>query len=343
MNLIAYKWETECKRIDIDKLIVLCELGDDYKTFCDDLELLIKSKTNKNLVSEAYQVMQGKFSIHSKKYKNFIEKHQRAIEIMNKYFCLNRMTVQSYDKAGNRWNGLTVDYFYDYIQKNKENIEIIKEIALKLKKLGFSEIYFGESLDFTNTRFEYSYNLGENNFEFLENIEIDSAYLNNPIIYKTNGSCYCMCLELDGYGVNKSIRGYNRRIYLNNLIFNPNSLPNELTPQSTVGTIESLVSNKRSEYSNIKDSIDLSIATKDLRSQFEYLKHVINGIDKIKNSDDSRLLLCQMELLLIELQNFNSDFEKEIIESNPYISEQKIEREKKLYLSRREWNELHID
>ena len=61
MNLIAYKWETECKRIDIDKLIVLCELGDDYKTFCDDLELLIKSKTNKNLVSEAYQVMQGKF------------------------------------------------------------------------------------------------------------------------------------------------------------------------------------------------------------------------------------------------------------------------------------------
>ena len=218
MNLIAYKWESECKRIDIDRLIVLCEFGDDYRIFCDDLELLIKSKSCKDLVNEVYHVMLGKFSIHSKKYKNFIEKHQHTIEIMKKYFCLSRMTVQSYDKTGNRWNRLTEDYFYDYIQNNIENIEIIKEIALKLKKLGFSEVYYGESLDFTNTRFEYSHGLGCDNFEFLDNIEIDSAYLENPIIYKTKGSPYCMCLEVNGYGANKMINDYKRKIYLNNLI-----------------------------------------------------------------------------------------------------------------------------
>ncbi len=343
MNLIAYKWESECKRIDIDRLIVLCELGDDYRTFCDDLELLIKSKSCKDLVNEVYHVMLGKFSIHSKKYKNFIEKHQHTIEIMKKYFCLSRMTVQSYDKAGNRWNGLTEDYFYDYIQNNIENIEIIKEIALKLKKLGFSEVYYGESLDFTNTRFEYSHGLGCDNFEFLDNIEIDSAYLENPIIYKTKGSPYCMCLEVNGYGANKMINDYKRKIYLNNLIFNPDILPNELTPQSTVDVIKKLADNKKLEYSNIKDTVNLSIATKDLRSQFEHLKYVISEIDKIKNSDDSRFLLCQIELLMMELQNFNNEFEKEIIDSNPHISEHKIEREKKLYLSRREWSELHID
>ena len=47
MNLIAYEWGKQCKSIDINKIIALCELGDDYKSFCDDLELLIKSKTKK--------------------------------------------------------------------------------------------------------------------------------------------------------------------------------------------------------------------------------------------------------------------------------------------------------
>ena len=41
MNLIAYEWDKQCESIDLNTLIALCELGEDYKAFCDDLELLI--------------------------------------------------------------------------------------------------------------------------------------------------------------------------------------------------------------------------------------------------------------------------------------------------------------
>ena len=73
------------KEIDTNNLIVLCELGEDYKLFCNDLEELIKSKRNSNLAVKVFQAMQGIRTIHSKKYKEFIEKHKHAIEIMQNY------------------------------------------------------------------------------------------------------------------------------------------------------------------------------------------------------------------------------------------------------------------
>ena len=46
---------------------------------------------------------------------------------------------------------------------------------------------------------------------------------------------------------------------------------------------------------------------------------------------------------MIQLQNFNDNFEKEIIDSNTSITEQTMEQEKKLYLNRRYWNSIHVD
>jgi len=61
MYLTTSNWDEQCKSISINHLITLCEVGEDYKLFCDDLEMLIKSKTNIDFVTEAYKVMQGKF------------------------------------------------------------------------------------------------------------------------------------------------------------------------------------------------------------------------------------------------------------------------------------------
>ncbi|MGM9834366.1 MAG: hypothetical protein ACI31M_01115 [Bacilli bacterium] len=330
----TYEWDDQCKSININHLITLCEIGEDYKSFCEDLERLIKSKTNKDLINEAYKVMQGKFSIRSGKYKSFIEKHKRTIEVMKNYFCLSNLTFISYDVKGNRRRNLPEDYFYEYLQKNKENIEIIKEVALKLKKLGFREIKYGENLDFKE--FEYYLNTSsERYFAFLENMEVKSTYLNNPIKYKTNGSCYCMCLYSECYDAKKEVSKYYREIYLNSLILDPNSLPNEITTESTIGVIKKLAANKKAEYSDIRNSVDLSIATSDLKSQFEHLKQVVANIDKIKNNEELASVLYQMQGIIIQLQNFDKAFEREIINSNTSITEQTMEQEKKLYLKRR--------
>ncbi len=177
-----------CKRIKTNHLIALCEVSNDYKSFCEDLEKLIKSKIYRNLVNEAYHVMQGKFSIFSNKYKNFIEKHKRTIEIMNKYYCLSDFTVLSYDEKGARREDLAEDYFYQYIEEHIEDIETIKAVALKIKSLGFHEIDFGEKLDFTRDEYELDTLYG-GDFAFLENMEVKPSYFNIPIQYKTTGSC----------------------------------------------------------------------------------------------------------------------------------------------------------
>ena len=63
MFLTTSKWDKQCKSISIKHLIVLCEIKEDYKSFYYDLEILVKSKTNKDLIKEAYHAMNGKKSI----------------------------------------------------------------------------------------------------------------------------------------------------------------------------------------------------------------------------------------------------------------------------------------
>lgn len=327
-----------CNCIKVDHLIVLCEIGEEYKSFCDDLEKLIKSKTNRDLVNEAYRVIQGKFSIHSGKYKSFLEKHKRTIEIMNNYSCLSSLTIFNYDAKGNRSENLPEDYFYIYIQKNKEYVEIIKEVALKLKKLGFEYIYFEENLDFTEYEYKLNTSYGSD-FVFLENVEINSTYLNNPIKYKTNYSSYCMFLGLnDG---KKELSKYRKKIYLNSLILDPNRISDEITYDSTIGVIKKLADDKKTEYSDIRNSVDISIATSDLRNQFEHLKQLVVKIDKVKKNKELANILEQMQSVMNQLQIFSENFEKEIIDSNSNITEQKLEQEKKLYLERRHQDSIH--
>ncbi len=245
-SAVIEKWNKHCKKINTNHLIVLCEIGEDYKSFCEDLEKLIKSKNNRDLVKKAYRVMRGKFSIGAGKYKSFIEKHKQAIEIMNKYYCLSDLTVLSYDTRGKRRKGLTEDYIYQYIQEHKEDIETIKSIALKIKKLGFERIKFNENLDFTKLEFQLD-NLHEGDFAFLENIEIKPTDLQSIIKYKTKGSHYCIYLGSSGGEKDKEVSKYWRSIELNSLIFDPSKLPNEITTESTIGVIQKLSSEKKEQ------------------------------------------------------------------------------------------------
>ncbi len=338
-SAVIEKRNKHCKKIQTNHLIVLCEVGENYKLFCDDLEELIKSKSNRNLVSKVYSVMQGKLFIGFNKYKEFVEKHKNTIEIMNKYSCLSDLTVLSYDEKGKRRENLAEDYFYQYIQEHNKDIQTIKALALKIKALGFNEINFGEKLDFTEVEYELDTSYGSD-FAFLENMEVNPTYLNSPIKYRTNGSCYCLILSSNGYGSNKEISKYGRRIELNSLIFDPNKLPNEITTESTIGIIQELAEKKKAEHEDIQVSVDLSITTSDLTGYFERLKEVSERIDKIKDNLELKNLLNQMQNILTQLQLFGVNFENQIINSHAGITNETMEREKKLYLDRRYWSSI---
>ena len=118
----------EVKEINTNHLIVLCEIFDDYEDFYKDLEELIKSKTDKDLVQKVYDfIMKEKHFFRNKKYDAFIAKHKNTIGVMNEYSCLFNLTVLSYNSKGGRRENLAEDYFFEYLEQHKEEIGIIKQ------------------------------------------------------------------------------------------------------------------------------------------------------------------------------------------------------------------------
>ncbi|MBE6149622.1 MAG: hypothetical protein E7170_02735 [Firmicutes bacterium] len=341
MILKTFEWDEKCINVSTNQLIALCEVFEDFKSFYDDLESLIKSKNNRDLVSLAYKIMKGDFSLYSRKYKSFIQKHENTIKIMKKYSCLYDLTCLSYDAKGNRYKNLSIDYIYEYILENKKSIEIIKENATKLKRLGFLEFKYGKDLDFKNYEYDLTLSYGSN-FAFLENIYVIPTYLNDPIKYKTNSSNYCMCLSIDDFNYKKTLSKYNKKMYLNNLIFDSNLLLNEITIESTVDVIKKLSLDKSQEYSDIQKTVDFGMATMDLDCQFEQLKSVINKIDEIKTKEELVKILSQMEVLIRNLYKIEQNFEKEVIDSSSFVTSEIIDNEQKNYINRRNWSYIDI-
>lgn len=335
------------KTIDINKLLALCELGENYQLFCYDLERLIKSKNNSNLVRKLYNAMEGKSTIVLKilMIKKFIEKYQDVIAIMNKYDCLYQLTVLCYDQKGNREKNLSEDYFYQYLQNHKEDIEMIKDVLLKIKNLGFDEINLNEEFDFSKKEYEVNISKGKffckERFSFLENMKIIPTYSNNSIKYKTNDSCYCMDLEYTDLclGTSKSdirsieISNNFKNIKLKSLVFDPKRLPNEITEYSTLGAIYDLYENKMKEHENLRYSINLSMNIDDLNTCFENLTQFIRENKKTENYPELIELLSQIQNKLKQLQIFGTNLEDQTISSYEDITKELIRKEKQLHFN----------
>ncbi len=319
----------EVKEINTNHLIALCEIFDDYKEFYRDLEELIKSKTNKNLVRKVYDYITKKTSFfRNKKYDAFIAKHKNTIDIMIEYFSLSNLTVLSYDIKGERKGTLAVDYFFKYLKQHQEDIETIKQVALKIKELGIDRITFGKDLDFTkyyhllNTAYDCE-------FAFLTDLEIIPSYSNGAIKYKTNSSPYLMYLKLDHfYGSEDKISKYRRKIELNSLIFNPNLLPNEITVEATIGVIKALAEEQKEVSKDIEDSVDISIATDDLKKEFVSLKKSYEEIAKLKDNQELKDILLEMQNVIAKLQLFEENFEQSVIDTHPSLNKDIMKKEK---------------
>lgn len=338
LSAIVEKKHKHCKKIETNSLIALCEIKN-YDTFCEELESLIASKKNKDLIYKMYNIMQGKFVLGNKKYKEFVRKYHDTIEIMKKYHCLSDMTILKYNPDGKPNKSSTEDYFYKFILEHKENIETIKSIAIKIKSLGFDKIIYGEKLNFTDIEYELEESYGSD-FEYLENIEVIPTYTRNSIKYKTNNSCYCMTIGTTGYSNNQNISNYDRIIELNSLIFDPDRLPNEITVESTIGTIHKLAEARKRDYQIIRDVVDISISAEDLMIQYNRTKRIIESIESVKNKEELNQILNNILKEINELKLASLSFENETIDSSKTLDEEKIENEKSFYLVRREWTSI---
>lgn len=318
------------KKIKTNCLIALCEI-ENYDTFCRELERLIVSRGNKDLIYKMYRVMTGKIVFGKRKYKDFVKKYQDVIEIMKKNHCLCEMTISKYNAYGKSYIDSTENYFFEYITAHKEDIETIKNLAIKIRKLGFSEIIYDENFDFTSTE----YKLDGFGVDYLDNMEIIPTYNNSPIGYKTTDSCYCVRVGISGYGKDITLSSYDKSIKLNNLIFDANRLPSEITLESTVDVIKKLADDSKQEGKVIKELVDVSVAIDDLVIQYNEIERIIESVENADNREQLKQILNNILEEIKRLKSTSSSFRQDAVNDFENLSEEKIEQEKQQYLIRR--------
>ena len=80
-----------------------------------------------------------------------------------------------------------------------------------------------------------------------------------------------------------NISWYGRRIILNSLVFDPNSLPKKIDRESTHGKLLDLKKEQKALSDTIIRSVDLGVSIIDLDAQVSRVNRVIERMDSAKN------------------------------------------------------------
>lgn len=331
--------EKNNKKIEIDNMITLCHIVDEFDEFEKRLIPAISPKYNRNFVFQVWDVSRGKFKLFARKAKRFYEENKSVIDAMNQY-----SNVPTFINLNYGWHGeLTGDlrFFYEYLVSHKVEIPKILELLEKLKELGFGKFEFNEELDFTKETYGAYLSLSDNfNLTYVANPQVIPNYT-DYINFTTTDSNYKMKLELSGIP-RKEISDYSRELVLNSLLFDPNTLPEKIDIEHTHGQLVRLKEEQKDKSSVIRSSVDLSISVSDLERQFIYTAGTISRLDGVKNKEELVAVLTSMKEDLEKLKKLSVEHDSNISQEEPLLTPEVLEQEKTLYLRRREWSKIDL-
>ncbi len=276
------------KIISINEMYTLLELvskNKDFKKFRNQLEIIIDSKNKRR---KMFEYIINESHVLNRKYKNFIIENKEIIDILNEYDCLE-FVVPLITSDGNVIEDRRLNYFYEYLLNNKDNLFLIKQVMDKINNLGLKYICLSD-IDFKEYNFFYTIN-ESHIFNWLENMEVLKDCYSYPIEYKTNDSVYCMKIVFNqGYQINSD----ESSILLNSFVFNPMRLPNYICKENTIDTLTKQIIEKRNNNveliqkvydkflclnENAKDNKNKEELNETLRELEEYLRLLKENVD----------------------------------------------------------------
>jgi len=201
----------------------------------------------------------------------------------------------------------------------------------KLQELGFSRFEFNEELDFTKEIYDVS-PLFRCNFRitYVANVQVIPNYVDH-INYKTSDSNYKMELEIIG----DEISEYGRKIILNSLLFDPSTLPINVEKVNTFGHILWLKNQQKEKSAIIRNLVDLSISISDLEHQLNLTDETISKLDGVKNKEELVVILLGIREDIEKLKTLSAQHDSNVLEQEPLLTLEILEREKSLCLRRR--------
>ena len=224
-----------------------------------------------------------------------------------------------------------LDQFYKYLISHKSELMEILALLEKIKLLKIKYIILSETT-FTNEVYKISEDISlrnDNKLYYLENMEAIPHYYDTGVLeYKTKESNYAIVLTL--VGDNTLVFG-DSKIILNNLTFNPDLLPSELTKESTYDKVMALRDDAYIRNCEvIKKNLDLRLLVGDMRMQYVDISKLAKDAWSLKESEqlmsEYRIVLRKIERLL--------DCHNSYVVGAIGRSGDELEQEKKLYLSR---------
>lgn len=323
----------EKKYAEINNLIALCHILDDFEEFEKKLKMTTLPKYNRDFILKLWDVSQGKSRAFSKKEKRFYNENKSIIDTINKYSSIIEFIDSIYGYYGN------TQFFYEYFLSHKEDLDKIIELLERIKQLGFNEFTFNEDLDFTRETYDV-YPTFIRNFciIYVDNIVVPPSYT-SEIDYKTASSNYK--IELNTFG--NEISKYGKRITLNSLLFDPKRLPDKLDRENTFDHIIRLKKLQEEKTTSIRNSVDLSISVSDLEEQLSSTSSVISRLDDVQNKSQLLEALLNIKGEVDKLKALSEEYDSSILEKEPSLTKEVLNREKKLQLRRIELSNLDFD
>lgn len=324
----------EEKRIDVETLITLCHIINDYEKFIKNLSKLMSNKHNIYNIHKLTNISKGNKVVGGRKYKRFYLENMTVIDEINKHSYISNFINNYYNNKYEFCDNENITFFYKYLSEHKENLEQIIQLLEKIKKLGINNLTLDEKAIFTDKEYKVYTPFNDNfNIEYLDNIEAIPNYSSNEIKYKTQSSDYKIVLGR----TDDIFRMYDRKIIVNNLLFSYERLPKTITKESIFDKIVSLKEEKQNSCEAIKNSIYLSSSIDSLSSEFNKITELSSKLDTIQDKDELYKVLLETKTCIDKLKELSDKHDENIAESELGITNEDIKREKQLYLKEQKY------
>lgn len=316
-------------------IIALCHIIDDFEEFRERLMPMIFSGYNRDFVFQLWDISLGKSRLGAGKAKKFYRENKAIIDTINKYSNINRFINDNYNCYGEPEGSL--EFFYGYILNHKDEMDKILAVLEKLNEFGFDSFEFNENLDFTTEMYGVEPTFRRNrHITYVANPEVIPSY-DSYITFGTTSSNYKMNLDILG----DKICGY-KNIKLNSLLFDPKSFPESINRKNTFDHILELKDAQREQTDAIRNSVNLSVSVENLDMQLVASSIVISKLDGVENKGEMLAILESIREDIEKLKTLSLQHDSHVSEQQPLVTPEVLEKEKVLYLRRRDMANIDL-
>lgn len=331
--------EFKCRVADV---IALYHIQEDFENFNNQLKELAKSNKMIDILHYLKKASMGMFSLTKRKITRFYKENQATITKINEYSDIFMFLATNYESNGIAKEN--INGYYHYLLAHNDQRDCILSVLEKLKDLEVEDIKLIEGKDFKSEEYSIDTDLFYSPlwFPYLENMRIIPEYPSHKIKYKTTNSNYKLMLDSSLSRRSAALISGRNYIEVNNLTFDPQCLPNELTKEYTYDKIIQL-SKKSITRQDIKEIVDLGISIHDLEEQANITATTFGRVDGMKEKPELLEALTQIRSGVSKLYALEDSHVQTLTTENPNLTQQLIQKEKKEYLKRRELSTLDID